>query len=183
MGSNGCNCSREQLIARLGRAVGIAFVEKRRQNEVLSGGTLVGDVTGQTVLILDDLCATGGNAGPRSQGVPSRGRRGCTRRRHTHAGPGGNRLCRSARQRLRARRHRQHGPQHPVSRRTTERPGQANCPAHSPAARRSHTPHVGTQTTIAAAGTLARIARRITTASGARALRNSTQSSIAPTPR
>jgi ribose-phosphate pyrophosphokinase len=50
---------REHLIARLGRAVGIAFIEKRRQNDKLSGGTLVGDVTGQTVLILDDLCATG----------------------------------------------------------------------------------------------------------------------------
>jgi ribose-phosphate pyrophosphokinase len=50
---------REHLIARLGRAVGIAFIEKRRQNDKLSGGTLVGDVAGQTVLILDDLCATG----------------------------------------------------------------------------------------------------------------------------
>jgi ribose-phosphate pyrophosphokinase len=50
---------RERLIARLGRAVGIAFIEKRRQNEVLSGGTLVGDVRKQTALILDDLAATG----------------------------------------------------------------------------------------------------------------------------
>ncbi|HEY0341749.1 MAG TPA: ribose-phosphate diphosphokinase [Steroidobacteraceae bacterium] len=50
---------REQLVARLRRPVGIAFIEKRRQDAVLSGGTLVGDVTGQTVLILDDLCATG----------------------------------------------------------------------------------------------------------------------------
>ena len=39
--------------------MGIAFIEKRRQNDKLSGGTLVGDVAGQTVLILDDLCATG----------------------------------------------------------------------------------------------------------------------------
>lgn len=50
---------REQLIARLGRTVGIAFVEKRRQQAILSGGTLVGDVVGRTVLIIDDLCATG----------------------------------------------------------------------------------------------------------------------------
>jgi ribose-phosphate pyrophosphokinase len=50
---------REQLIAKLGRPVGIVFIEKRRQNEVLSGGTIVGDVAGQTVLIVDDLCATG----------------------------------------------------------------------------------------------------------------------------
>jgi ribose-phosphate pyrophosphokinase len=50
---------RERLIARLSRTVGIAFIEKRRQNDVLSGGTLVGDVAGRTVLIVDDLCATG----------------------------------------------------------------------------------------------------------------------------
>ena len=50
---------REQLAARLGRAVDIAFVEKRRHNKVLSGGTLVGDVQGRTVLVIDDLCATG----------------------------------------------------------------------------------------------------------------------------
>jgi ribose-phosphate pyrophosphokinase len=49
----------EQLATRLGRTVDIAFVEKRRHNKVLSGGTLVGDVEGRTVLILDDLCATG----------------------------------------------------------------------------------------------------------------------------
>jgi ribose-phosphate pyrophosphokinase len=50
---------REQLAARLGNPVNIAFVEKRRQNAKLTGGTLVGDVTGRTVLIIDDLTATG----------------------------------------------------------------------------------------------------------------------------
>ena len=50
---------RELLAARLGRAVDIAFIEKRRLNGVLSGGTLVGDVVGKTVLLVDDLCATG----------------------------------------------------------------------------------------------------------------------------
>jgi ribose-phosphate pyrophosphokinase len=50
---------RERLAARLGRTVDIAFVEKRRHNKTLSGGTLVGDVAGRTVIILDDLCATG----------------------------------------------------------------------------------------------------------------------------
>jgi ribose-phosphate pyrophosphokinase len=49
----------ELLGSRLGRAVGIAFIEKRRLNGVLSGGTLVGDVAGKTVLLVDDLCATG----------------------------------------------------------------------------------------------------------------------------
>jgi ribose-phosphate pyrophosphokinase len=50
---------REMLAARLGHPVGMAFVEKRRKNDVLSGGTVVGDVTGQSVLLVDDLCATG----------------------------------------------------------------------------------------------------------------------------
>jgi ribose-phosphate pyrophosphokinase len=50
---------RELLGARLGRSVSMAFIEKRRQNGVLSGGMLVGDVTGKTVLLIDDLCATG----------------------------------------------------------------------------------------------------------------------------
>ena len=50
---------REMLTARLGHSVSMAFVEKRRKDDVLSGGTLVGDVTGKTVLLVDDLCATG----------------------------------------------------------------------------------------------------------------------------
>jgi ribose-phosphate pyrophosphokinase len=50
---------REQLAARLGRQVDIAFIEKRRRHDVLSGGTLVGEVAGRTVLLVDDLCATG----------------------------------------------------------------------------------------------------------------------------
>jgi ribose-phosphate pyrophosphokinase len=50
---------RELLAARLGRTVSLAFIEKRRQNNVLSGGTVVGDVAGSTVLLVDDLCATG----------------------------------------------------------------------------------------------------------------------------
>jgi ribose-phosphate pyrophosphokinase len=50
---------RELLGARLGRTVEIAFVEKRRHNMTLSGGTIVGPVEGRTVIIVDDLCATG----------------------------------------------------------------------------------------------------------------------------
>jgi ribose-phosphate pyrophosphokinase len=50
---------RELLAARLGRTVDIAFVEKRRHNRVLSGGTIAGEIEGRTVLIIDDLCATG----------------------------------------------------------------------------------------------------------------------------
>jgi ribose-phosphate pyrophosphokinase len=52
---------RELLEARLGRAVDLAFVEKRRALDVVSGGTLVGMASNQpTVIVLDDLCATGG---------------------------------------------------------------------------------------------------------------------------
>jgi phosphoribosylpyrophosphate synthetase len=38
---------------------GITRSGRYHQNDKLSGGTLVGTVAGQTVLILDDLCATG----------------------------------------------------------------------------------------------------------------------------
>ena len=51
---------REQLAAQSGREVGLAFVEKRRAKGVVSGGTLAGEITGRTAIVLDDLCATGG---------------------------------------------------------------------------------------------------------------------------
>lgn len=52
---------RELLEARLGREVELAFIEKRRAAGVVSGGALVGLPAGQpTVIVLDDLCATGG---------------------------------------------------------------------------------------------------------------------------
>ncbi len=51
---------RELLAARLRRDVDMAFIEKRRALDVVSGGTLVGEVSGKTVIVLDDLCATGG---------------------------------------------------------------------------------------------------------------------------
>ena len=51
---------RELLAARLGREVEMAFIEKRRALDVVSGGTLVGEVAGKTVIVLDDLSATGG---------------------------------------------------------------------------------------------------------------------------
>lgn len=51
---------REQLASRLGREVGLAFVEKRRAKGVVSGGTLAGDLRDHVVVVLDDLCATGG---------------------------------------------------------------------------------------------------------------------------
>ncbi len=51
---------RELLAARLGRPVDLLFVEKRRAQGVVSGGTVVGSAAGRTVVVLDDLCATGG---------------------------------------------------------------------------------------------------------------------------
>ena len=51
---------REFLARRLEKDVELAFVEKRRAGGVVSGGTIVGNVAGRTVIVLDDLCATGG---------------------------------------------------------------------------------------------------------------------------
>ena len=50
---------RELLEARLGRGVELAFFEKRRAKGIVSGHALVGDVRERTVIIIDDLCATG----------------------------------------------------------------------------------------------------------------------------
>lgn len=51
---------REQLAQHAGAAVEMAFVEKRRVGDRVSGGTLVGEVAGRSVVVLDDLCASGG---------------------------------------------------------------------------------------------------------------------------
>jgi ribose-phosphate pyrophosphokinase len=51
---------RELIAARTAREIDLAFIEKRRAKGNVSGGRLAGEVTGRTVIILDDLCATGG---------------------------------------------------------------------------------------------------------------------------
>jgi ribose-phosphate pyrophosphokinase len=51
---------RELLERRSGRTVDLVFIEKRRVGGVVSGGQVVGDVAGRMVIVLDDLCATGG---------------------------------------------------------------------------------------------------------------------------
>jgi ribose-phosphate pyrophosphokinase len=51
---------RELLERRLGGEVELAFIEKRRAGGVVSGGRVVGEVAGREVIVLDDLCATGG---------------------------------------------------------------------------------------------------------------------------
>jgi ribose-phosphate pyrophosphokinase len=50
----------ETLETILGRPVGFAFVEKRRSAGMVTGAMLVGDVSGATVLVIDDLISTGG---------------------------------------------------------------------------------------------------------------------------
>lgn len=51
---------REMLERKTGKDVELAFVEKRRDGGVVSGGAIVGNVTGRAVIVLDDLCASGG---------------------------------------------------------------------------------------------------------------------------
>lgn len=51
---------RERLAERTGRDVELAFVTKRRAKDVVTGGTLFGEVEDCTAIVLDDLCATGG---------------------------------------------------------------------------------------------------------------------------
>ncbi len=50
----------ERLAARVGPDVELAFVTKRRARDVVSTGRLAGEVCGRSVIVLDDLCATGG---------------------------------------------------------------------------------------------------------------------------
>lgn len=51
---------REELESRLQRPVGFALVDKRRSGGLLGGGSLVaGDVAGATVVLFDDLIASG----------------------------------------------------------------------------------------------------------------------------
>ncbi|MBP2296769.1 ribose-phosphate diphosphokinase [Azospirillum rugosum] len=50
---------RESLEHALGRAVGLAFMEKTRSGGVVRGETLVGDVRDRMVVIVDDLISTG----------------------------------------------------------------------------------------------------------------------------
>lgn len=51
---------REMLERKTGKDVELAFVEKRRDSGVVTGGAIVGDVSGRAVIVLDDLCASGG---------------------------------------------------------------------------------------------------------------------------
>jgi ribose-phosphate pyrophosphokinase len=50
---------REQLQRELGHPAGLVFIEKRRVGGELSGGTVIGEVAGRAVVVLDDLCNSG----------------------------------------------------------------------------------------------------------------------------
>lgn len=50
---------REALSERLERDVDSAFIEKHRSEGIVSGGTLVGNVKGKVVLVVDDLISSG----------------------------------------------------------------------------------------------------------------------------
>lgn len=50
---------RETLAKRLGREVGVAFMEKKRSAGVVSGEALVGDVAGRTLIVIDDMVVGG----------------------------------------------------------------------------------------------------------------------------
>jgi ribose-phosphate pyrophosphokinase len=50
---------RDALSQRIGRHVPAAFVEKHRSQDVVSGDAVVGDVSGRTVVLVDDLISGG----------------------------------------------------------------------------------------------------------------------------
>ena len=50
---------RETLEEKLGRSIGKAFLDKRRSAGTVSGDLFVGDVSGATALIIDDLISSG----------------------------------------------------------------------------------------------------------------------------
>jgi ribose-phosphate pyrophosphokinase len=51
---------RELIAGRTGREIDLAFIEKRRAKGNVSSGRLAGEVAGRAVIVVDDLCATGG---------------------------------------------------------------------------------------------------------------------------
>jgi ribose-phosphate pyrophosphokinase len=66
---------REQLGALLARELELVFVEKRRAQGVVSGGAIAGEVAGRHVVLIDDLCATGGTLIRAAEALRSAGAR------------------------------------------------------------------------------------------------------------
>ncbi|MDX1649843.1 MAG: ribose-phosphate pyrophosphokinase [Myxococcota bacterium] len=66
---------REAFARRAGRTLPGAFVEKRRSEGVVSGGTVVGDVEGRTVVLVDDMIAGGTTLAQAAEACRARGAR------------------------------------------------------------------------------------------------------------
>ena len=64
---------REVLGDRLGRPITAAFVEKHRSGGQVSGELVAGDVAGRTVILIDDLIASGGTLVRAAQALRARG--------------------------------------------------------------------------------------------------------------
>lgn len=66
---------RQAFERRLGRAASSAFMEKQRSAGVVSGETLVGDVAGRTVIIVDDMISSGTTVSRTAAACRARGAR------------------------------------------------------------------------------------------------------------
>jgi ribose-phosphate pyrophosphokinase len=66
---------RELLEAGTGRTIGKGFADKHRSGGVLSGDLFVGDVSGTTALVIDDLISTGGTLVRAARGARAAGAR------------------------------------------------------------------------------------------------------------
>lgn len=64
---------RELLQRETGRPIELAFLEKRRAGGEVSGGALVGEVGGCSVIVIDDLCASGGTLLRAAEGLRQAG--------------------------------------------------------------------------------------------------------------
>jgi ribose-phosphate pyrophosphokinase len=64
---------RGHLARRLGRDVGLAFMEKKRSEGVVSGEAVIGEVRGRVAVIVDDLIATGTTMARAAQACRQRG--------------------------------------------------------------------------------------------------------------
>jgi ribose-phosphate pyrophosphokinase len=64
---------RQALSVALGRTVANAFVEKYRSADVVSGGALIGDVSGKTAILIDDLISSGTTLARAAELCKSRG--------------------------------------------------------------------------------------------------------------
>ncbi|MHB8759603.1 MAG: ribose-phosphate diphosphokinase, partial [Thiobacillus sp.] len=72
-GAKRAEALRASLARRLGRSVGMAFIEKYRSGGVVSGDAVVGDVDGKSVLIVDDLVSSGTTLARAAAACRSRG--------------------------------------------------------------------------------------------------------------